>query len=696
MNYWHNYPFVRILIPFIIGIIVAISFEVFVPIWVFVIILLCCFALTYFAKIRTYKLRNLYGVFMFLLFVMLGITISWTKLQKPKIPLKQNIQAVIASIIEPPDETEKTIKLAVKTEIFVAFDTCTKQLVKALLYLQKDSLSKKLLYGDKIIITSGLDTIQAPVNPYAFNFKRYLKYKQIYFQTYIRSDQWQLISTENSKGVKFLANKIRVYLIELLKENKFESEYLGVASAILLGYDQILDPETRDEFANAGAMHVLCVSGLHVGIIYLIFASLFSFLKRYKKGDLLKGILLLLVIWLYAFITGLSPSVLRASCMLSFIIIGESMNRKASVYNSLAASAFLLLLINPLMLMEVGFQLSYTAVLGIVSIYPILRKRFYVRNKILQKIRDILIVSLAAQLGTFPLAIYYFHQFPLYFLLTNLLVVSFAGIIIYVGFIFFALSAVPYLNLVLAFVLKQCIRFMNLYVEFIESLPYSSIEGLVFSIPAILLLFLLMVAVFRSILFRNKIWFNAALVSVLLLLMLFSFRNYTIQNAKKFVVYNAGYGMAIDFLSSGENLLLVDSLCYSDQKKIAFIAKNHWVYSGVKKPQIKLNNFSDTILNNWFLKYKSVVYFFDKKILILDGKVKNVPLIDEAKFDYVVLISNPRLSLRELDSLYHPSQIIINANNYASLRKQWEAEAKELDIPTWFVAKEGAFVKDLD
>lgn len=695
MNYWHNYPFVRIVIPFIVGVVLAINFNISIPSLIFIFLFIACFALTYLARFRTYKLRNVYGLFLFLLFVLLGNKLTYVKLYETRIPSKQNVKSITAYIIEPAEETEKCIKVIVKTTVINTSDTCYSQNTKALLYIQKDSHSKTLELGDELLIISGFDTIKPPMNPHAFDFRRYLKFKQIYYQSYIPSDQWKLISKGKGNQIKLMANKIRTYLIETLKKHEFEDEYLGVASAILLGYDQILDPETRDEFADAGAMHVLCVSGLHVGIIYLIFASLFSFLKKYKQGNVSKGILLLFVIWLYAFITGLSPSVLRASTMFSFIIIGESLSRKSSVYNSLAASAFLLLLINPLMLMEVGFQLSYAAVLGIVSIYPILRKRLYVQNKMLQKIRDILIVSLAAQLGTFPLAIYYFHQFPLYFLLTNLLVVSFAGIIIYVGFAFFALSAIPFLNLIIAYILKKCISFLCFYVAFIESLPFASLEGLVMTIPTIVLSFILLLAVFRSILYRNKKWFFMGIISVCFLLLFFTFRNSNIKNTHKMLVYNISDGMALDFVSSGKNCLLVDGVLKGEEKRISFAAGNHWVYSGIKNPNIRRIN-NDIIQSMDILKYKSVVHFRGKKILLIDGKIKDQGLLKAAKFDCIFLYSNPKVKIKKLNSLYHPTQIIINADNFFYLQKKWETEAIENNIPIWFVSEKGAFILDID
>ncbi len=677
MNHWHNYPFVRIAIPFILGILVSVQFAIRVPDKILILLFLFSLFFTYFRGFRTYKFRNVYGVFIFLFFLAFGAAMSYECLQKPQLPASD---VLIAIVQEAPEEKENSVKLIVKTETFVVEDSLQHFAVKALLYFQKDSLSKNLVTGNEILIFQKLDTVQTAMNPYAFDFKRYLKFKQIHFQAYVKSGNWMLLEKQKVCSLKAFAGDIRAVLIEKLKNVGFSESELGVASAILLGYDQILDPETRDEFSDAGAMHVLCVSGLHVGIIYLIFASLLNPLKRKKYGIYLRGILLLLVIWLYAFITGLSPSVLRASTMISFIILGESLKRSSNIYNSIAASAFFLLLINPLMLMEVGFQLSYSAVLAIVSVFPVLSKRIYIRNKLFAKIRDILIVSLAAQLGTFPLAIYYFHQFPVYFLFTNLFVVSFAAIIIYLGFAYLLLSALPLVNLFLAFLLKFSIRLLNLFVGFIDSLPGASLEGLALGLLAVFLVYFLIYAGFKSFLLKNKAWFFSSLVSLLVLLLLNTYRISRIYQTDKLTLYSTSKGLAVDFISSGENRLFLDTLV--SEKQLSFAAQNHWIHAGIKQPT---KIFLDTVLSPFMLEYQG------KKILFFNGRTASKVLEIDSEMDYVFLSSNPGVDLNAVDSPYHPQKIVIARNNYFYRQNKWEKTASEKGIPLWLVRKRGAF-----
>ncbi len=677
MNHWHNYPFVRIAIPFILGILVSVQFAIRVPDKILILLFLFSLFFTYFRGFRTYKFRNVYGVFIFLFFLAFGAAMSYECLQKPQLPASD---VLIAIVQEAPEEKENSVKLIVKTETFVVEDSLQHFAVKALLYFQKDSLSKNLVTGDEILIFQKLDTVQTAMNPYAFDFKRYLKFKQIHFQAYVKSGNWMLLEKQKVRSLKAFAGDIREVLIEKLKNVGFSESELGVASAILLGYDQILDPETRDEFSDAGAMHVLCVSGLHVGIIYLIFASLLNPLKRKKYGIYLRGILLLMVIWLYAFITGLSPSVLRASTMISFIVLGESLKRSSNIYNSIAASAFFLLLINPLMLMEVGFQLSYSAVLAIVSVFPVLSKRIYIRNKLFAKIRDILIVSLAAQLGTFPLAIYYFHQFPVYFLFTNLFVVSFAAIIIYLGFAYLLLFGISLVNSFLAFLLKFSIRLLNLFVGFIDSLPGASLEGLVLGLLAVFLVYFLIYAGFKSFLLKNKAWFFCLLVSLLALLLLNTYRISRIYQTDKLTVYSTSKGLAMDFISSGENRLFLDTLV--SEKQLSFAAQNHWIHAGIKQPT---KIFLDTVLSPFMLEYQG------KKILCFNGRTASKVLEIDSEMDYVFLSSNPGIDLNAVDSLYHPQEIVIARNNYFYRQNKWEKTASEKNILLWPVRKKGTF-----
>jgi competence protein ComEC len=338
--------------------------------------------------------------------MVLGMLLTAMQKSKGQLAISANQkQEYLLMITEEPSESAKSIKIVGDVFIQSINKNSSSTSAKCLIYLAKDSLAKMLNYGDHLQINTRLSGINPPQNPHEFNYRKYLKNRNINHQAYLNKDAWQIIDHKQANPIKYYALKIRRHFLNTLTDSNLSESEFAVAAAILLGQDEILDDETRQDYAGAGAMHVLCVSGLHVGIIFLAFNLILSFLKKKGTQKMIKTMLLILLIWSYALITGFSPSVLRATVMLSFIIVGEAFGKKGNIYNSIATSAFLLLLINPLMIMEVGFQLSYAAVIGIVSLYPQIKKQLYHPNRIIDKTLSILIVSVAAQLGTFPLAI---------------------------------------------------------------------------------------------------------------------------------------------------------------------------------------------------------------------------------------------------------------------------------------------------
>ena len=207
---------------------------------------------------------------------------------------------------------------------------------------------------------------------------------------------------------------------KFFKENKLEGKEYAVVSALVAGYTDDLDIETMKAFADTGTLHVLSVSGMHVGIIYYVLNLLLLFLSKHRYGNILRVLILLSFLWLYSMITGMSAAVMRSAAMLSFIIVGKSFNRYVNTYNIIAASIFFLLIMNPFTLMDVGFQLSYISVIGIIWLQPHIYSIFDFNTKWKDEIWKVVSVSIAAQIATFPLGIFYFHQFPNYFLPSNL------------------------------------------------------------------------------------------------------------------------------------------------------------------------------------------------------------------------------------------------------------------------------------
>ncbi|MCH7541342.1 ComEC family competence protein [Patescibacteria group bacterium] len=389
---------------------------------------------------------------------------------------------------------------------------------KVQLYLKSDSVQPDLRYGARILVKSKFYEFEPPASNDQFDYKAYMALKQIHFKMYLREDNWRLLSTSDGISIQGRLIEIRAYLISQFITHGFDGADLGVVSALTLGDKQYLDKDIRGIYAKTGAMHVLAVSGLHVGIIYLIFNYLLQFLMRGPKSGVVKAVILLFLLWTYAAIAGFSPSICRATTMFSFIIIGNAVNRQGQIYNTIFASAFFLLLINPLFIFEVGFQLSYAAVLGIITFQPQIDNWFRFDNLIIKYFWSITAVSIAAQISTFPLAIYYFHQFPGYFFLSNIIVIPAAGAIILLAMLFFSLSLVPVVSQFAGAILLFVVKAMNLSVNMIGGLPGSTIDNLQISWLECILMYVVILSFYGYVKEKQSGYLITTLTLVLLIM----------------------------------------------------------------------------------------------------------------------------------------------------------------------------------
>jgi competence protein ComEC len=335
-----------------------------------------------------------------------------------------------------------------------------------------------------------LNEISNGGNPAEFDYKKFMQNKGVFATAYSKGGEFIII--ENNLGNFFIRNalKIRENLLNIYKYYGFQDREFGVLSALTLGYRDEVDPDTRQMFANTGAMHILAVSGLHVGIIFMILNVLLKFMDRSRKLMLLKSLLIILSLWLFAAIAGLSPSVTRSALMFSMFVVGKMIKRNASIYNIIFASAFILLLINPYNIMAVGFQLSYAAVLSIVFLQPYIYKLFIFEKWLPDKLWALLSVSIAAQLGTMPIGLYYFNQFPNYFFLTNILVIPLASIILYFAVtLLFTAHLLPFFGGFVAYYLKLSMKALLGGVSLINKIPYATTQDIYISTSQMIILY---------------------------------------------------------------------------------------------------------------------------------------------------------------------------------------------------------------
>ncbi|WP_373523638.1 ComEC/Rec2 family competence protein [Aquiflexum sp.] len=358
--------------------------------------------------------------------------------------------------------------------------------------------SEKPLYpGDVILVSGNPQTIQGPKNPNEFNYQRFMMRQKISHQHFI-ADRFEVIGKVNERPVEEFFIGIRTRIMEKMDFYFKEQANLQVAKALLLGQKKNLDKEVSEAYSTAGAMHILAVSGLHVGIIYGFF---FLFVKPFRlkvSKRVLYLSLIIILIWGYAMLTGMSPSVMRAATMFSLMALAQMKSRSPSIFNAIALSALILLVLDPFLIYAVGFQLSYIALLGILVIQPMLVRLWLPGNRFLEYVWQISTVGIAAQMATFPISAYYFHIFPTYFILSNLVAIPGAFLIMSFGVPFMVVAEVPILSGILAWLTEKLIGMVNVIVFWIRDLPASKISEISLSVWevafywSLLILFLLL------------------------------------------------------------------------------------------------------------------------------------------------------------------------------------------------------------
>ncbi|HFB62227.1 MAG TPA: ComEC family competence protein, partial [Bacteroidetes bacterium] len=385
--FWQGRPFLRILPFFAAGILVAHQGfnrdKLLLPAVVFLwALLMAAYAGT---RIRSFKFGWIPGVLLFTSVFFTGFVLTIQQIQKSNRPLPEGkVRFWQGKLLTEPVQRKHAVKFILKVTGTFSPDSTFPAARKVLAYLQADSLPGGLHPGSRMVFSGKMQPVAPPGNPQEFDYRQFLLDRGIKYRTYINRKAWQKLPSVTGFSLPVLFEKWRNRLLHILRSQGLTPNEYSIAAAILLGYDQLIDPGIHQDFTAAGAVHILCVSGMHVGIVYLILSFLFRFLLRFKQGNQIRNLLLLLGIWAYALLTGLSPSVSRAATMLSLFIAAEMLDRTYDRFNILAASAFLLLAVNPLMLFDVGFQLSYAAVSGILLFYFPLYRSVWLGNKILQ------------------------------------------------------------------------------------------------------------------------------------------------------------------------------------------------------------------------------------------------------------------------------------------------------------------------
>jgi competence protein ComEC len=702
-----NIPFVRLVLPFILGIVFCRYFPELQINWIlfgicFLFIFLFVFQIIPALRSK-YSLAPLWGIVLNIVLFISAFVLTSQYAVKKDFFVNSKSGYLLGEIIEQPTEKEKSIKTVLEIQAIRSNNEWLSTDGKVILYFQKDKKSATLKNGDRIIFEPALQEIENAGNPKEFDYKQYLAFHLITHQAYLKSANWKMISSKPDGGILLFADNLRKNILSVLVKYGFKGDAFSVTSALTLGYVNELDSEVKQAYISSGAMHVLSVSGLHVGIVFVVLDFLLFFMSKKKRLIILKTIIIVLFLWGYALLTGLSPAVLRAAAMFSFVVIGRAFNRQTNIYNSLSASALILLIVNPLMLFDVGFQLSYLALLGIVYYQPMIYKLLYFKYKIIDWIWALTSVGIAAQLVTFPLSLYYFHQFPNYFLISGLIVIPLSTLIIYLAMILFAISPWEWGATWVAKGLIKLVDLMNWSCQYIENLPGSVSKDIPFNLPLMLLFYLSLILVTLFIVYKKIIYLRYFLISIILILCFSIYKKINTLEQRKLYVYNIRGVSSINFIDGSKNVLFSDIV--PQKTNMLNSLKGNWLMLGVGKERIIpfsqlkeqflftnlliTNNDNLFFKKNYFNFYGCRIVAIRDKFIILEQSTKKLDV------EYIVLSNNVYMNISDILKVYNPSQIIIDASNSKWRISKWIEESKKLKVECFAVTNSGAFMADI-
>jgi competence protein ComEC len=649
-----DFPLTKITISFIIGILVSYYFPPgFFIGFTSLISIIICFLIAFFS----FKKSNfLFGILSYLFSFFIGITTLLFHTES----LQKTNYTHFEKAFEKPQFITLTLREKLKSNDYndryiAVFNQIGKKSYsgKIIINIQKDKTPNLLIIGNIIRLKTILQHNNSPKNPNQFDYGQYLKDKQIYAQIYaIKSDI--RINKIIKKDIWYYAAKLHSRILHNLEKGHFSPNEMNVALALILGQRQEISSDIIQDYQFSGATHILSVSGLHVGFIMIFISFILKPVPNTRKGYFIKLIVILSSLIIFAIISGLSPCVLRSVVMFSFLAIGNHLRRSGNIYHTLLVSILLILLFEPYFLFDIGFQLSYLALFFILWLQPILKNIWNPKNKIVMNLWDVLTISFAAQIGTLPLCLYYFHQFPGLFFVTNIVIIPILSFIMIAGIIVMILAVFIVPPLFLIQIFEKSIYILNKVIHFVASFDSFVIREISFNNYYLFAFYLWIIFTFIWLEKPNYLKLIGVLSTTVILQISFIVTKKEMQSQQEMIVYNVKKKTII----SERNGKSITIFCNDSLLKDA--SKNNIINSYL------VGNFSNVTKK---IKIKNILFFNKKKISIIDST--GIYLKNEQP-DILLLTESPKVNLERIIKNLHPELIIADASNSNSIQKYWK------------------------
>ena len=678
-------PFLRLFIAFSIGI----GLQLWISFhwqWTAGLVLLSLagmMVIKLFSIGRQYVLRNLRSACLYLLIYCSGSLLVWLKDARRQPDhfgkMLYGKDSLLVNLQEPLQERTRSLKTVAEVYALIRNGKALRANGKLLLYFQRDSAAMKLTCGDIVLICGELRPVSSCGNPGAFDYRHYCAAKQIFHQAFIRAGYWKRSSLRAGGRSARCLLPARNWCIRTLQRYLGKGPEAALAAALLIGYRYDLDKDMVQAYTNAGVVHIIAISGMHLALIYSSLLWLLQWWPVHRYSGLIKMLLICVLLWGFTLLAGAAASILRAAVMFTVIAAGELLLRRyTNIYNTLAASAFLLLCYDPWLLLDAGFQLSYLAVLGILLCYRPLYELWAIPWWWLDKLWQAAAVSLAAQALTLPVCLYYFHQFPNLFLPANLVIVTLSTIILYGLILVLLLSPFPIAAHYTGIALRYLISWMNQLAVFIESLPYAVTNHIYMPLYATVFAYMMMAALLALWLGRWKQGMIAVLVVGLCWSGVYATDVILAQERRMMIVYNVPGYTAIDIIRERRLQFAGDTgLLYNKALAERYLQPSRQRY------HLKGN------LTQALQGFKTPGGL---SLVIVDSTWR--PFVPLKKFhtDYLLLSHHPKLSIMQLKDMFVFKMIIFDASNPLWQIQQWKNDCSALTLRCFSVPDQGAYL----
>lgn len=682
-----NYPFIFLIIPLIAGLLAGHFVQFDIPVLYLATIAIIPMQVIVF-RVKHVSFLAFQGIIMMTAMMLMGMLLMESKQQNQQVSLVTNLKTTnIVKVLDHPVERTNSYRTRAVVLQHDSVDMARFPKVIVYLYFSKDSASAELVPGDVLLFSSYVQRVKNSGNPNEFDYQSYLERRNILHQSFVKQGEWKVVEHHGVSRFLSIGNQCKSYARNLFQ--KFINEH-AIVSAMLLGERDELDRQMKSTFSEAGIMHILAISGLHVGLILLFLNTTLFFLSGSKYLKVIRILIVVLCLWAYAWITGFSPSVVRATMMFSFFTLAQLTSRKANSYNILAFTAFVMLILNPYNVFEVGFQLSFIAVLSILFFYPKIYRLIKFKQIIADKGWQIISVSLAAQMLTFPLTIYYFHQFSTWFLLANLIAIPVVFLIVLLSLFLLLVSQLSFLANLLGLIINSLITFLIAGTQSVNNLPGNLLVGLHLNMFQLLILYSILGLSMMFLVSPRKRYVFMITGLVIILLNIGNALNWKKHHVREFMVFNVSGTSAYSLLENGQVFCFISDT--TEKSAISYATDNYFINKHVWQAK-RYQTLNETEYPTVKLFNKShFLQFTDKKIIILNDDISKWQTDRKLQVDYLIVTGAAgHINLEKLNDVFSVQNIVIDSSvDYFTARKVLD-ENSEYHFRIHIVREDGAF-----